>query len=172
MEEKSQDRQWWGNRWKRRREWWHWHEETTKYMLKSIVSHMLTLLPNAFNPESQCPPTATTILTDELELDDKGVSAPWKKHHNAGSTTNKPNESDLDMVSMGIAWIWTTELQGLTRSTFLCQFARKRVPKDHQKIPVHWAIARMMTRRWKVIPSPIQVHQQMNPRTMNSMTKT
>jgi hypothetical protein len=61
---------------------------------KSIISCMLTLLPNAFNPESQHTPAAATIPSDESEVDDTEiVPMPQKKYM-------KDNEPDLEMVSM------------------------------------------------------------------------
>ena len=56
---------------------------------------MLTLLPNAFNPESQHAPTAATIPSDsKSEVDDTEiVPTSWNKYM-------KDNELDLEMVSM------------------------------------------------------------------------
>ena len=45
--------------------------------------------------ESQHPPSAAIIPTDESEIDDKSVSAPWKTHR----TRIKDNSSDVNMIS-------------------------------------------------------------------------
>ena len=56
---------------------------------------MLTLLPNAFNPESQRTPAAATIPSDsESEVDDTEIAPASQNKY------TKDNESDLEMVSM------------------------------------------------------------------------